>query len=131
MLFQSLRIIPRPSKFKENTEAILTFFWILKKTLQQHSPQWCITVISHFIYFRILRRMPYGDNNLPYFSVSVWFTYFLHWDFNCQLKLYSSYLWKVLLEKKSSLALVHNFLNPLMPQLIAFALSLLLWQTSM
>lgn len=95
-------IIPWFSKIKENTVTILISFLVLKKTLQQHFLWWCMTVISHFIYFRILRRTPYGGDNLLYLSVSVWFTYFLHWDFNCWLKLYCSYLWKVFLEKRYS-----------------------------
>lgn len=123
-------IIPWFSKIKENTETILTSFLILKKTLQQHFLQWRMTVISHFIYFRILRRTPYGGDNLLYLSVSVWFTYFLHWDFNCWLKLYCSYLWKVFLEKRFSPGSCTYLFEPLMPLLIALTLSLL-WQTSM
>lgn len=97
-----MRIILWFSKIKENTETILTSLLILKKTLQQRFLQWRMTVISHFIYFRILRRTPYGGDNLLYLSVSVLFIYFLHWDFNCWLKLYCSYLWKVFLEKRFS-----------------------------
>lgn len=97
-----MRIIPWFSKIKENSVTILLSFFILKKILQQHFLQWRMTVISHFIYSRILRRTPYGGDNLLYLSVSVWFTYFLHWDFNCWLKLDCSYLWKVFLEKRFS-----------------------------
>lgn len=74
----------------------------MKKILHQHFPQCPMAAISHFIYFTILRRMPYGGDNFLHLSFSVWFMYFLHWDFNCQLKTGSSYLWKVLFDKKFS-----------------------------